>query len=75
MSFLIKVNSTDGTQAVAPAAASITDVVTSLFDPNACVTGMYKYLQLGAVFGGGMLLSNKKHTGEFMNFGSKPLNF
>lgn len=62
--------SADGTTATV-VDATMTDVVGTLITSDSAVTGMYKYAQLALVGFAGMAFANKKHTGEFMNFGSK----
>lgn len=52
---------------------TISDLFTSLIDPDVAVTGMYKYMQLAGVAAVGAMASNRMHTGSFTNFGSKSL--
>lgn len=42
-------------------AATFGDVIGTLFSPSEAVTGLHKYVQLGLVFAGGYVLSNKMH--------------
>lgn len=49
--------------------AKISDAFTTLIDSDEAVTGVEKYLQLGAVGLGTALFMNKRHTGSYTNFG------
>jgi hypothetical protein len=58
----------DGTAATV-AAATMTDVLTTIISTNSAVTGVYGLVQKAGLFAGGMVFSNKRHTGEFFNWG------
>jgi hypothetical protein len=61
--------SADGDTATV-ADAEIADVFSTIFSTDSCVTGMYGFLQKAVLFGGGLIVGNKRHSGEFFNFGS-----
>lgn len=60
--------SADGATATV-AEATLSDVVSTLASSDSALTGGYKYLQMGLVAGGTAVVMNKRHTGEFFNFG------
>lgn len=60
----------DGNTAVV-AEATMTDIVSSLFDSDIALTGVYKYAQIALAVGGGMVYANKRHTDSFMDFGRR----
>jgi hypothetical protein len=50
--------------------AKLGDVLTSLIDPDVGLTGMYKLVQLGGLFLGGMVTQNYRLTERLNPFSS-----
>lgn len=55
--------------AVTIADATLTDVFSTLLSSDVALTGMYKYAQEAVIGLGAAVLMNKRHSGEFFNFG------
>lgn len=62
--------SADGATATV-ANATMSDILTSLIDPNKALTGMYKFAQTALVGLGTAAVVNKRHSGEYFNFGGR----
>lgn len=60
----------DGATAVA-VASTITDAFSTIFSTTEVVTGMEKYIQLGALAIGATVVMNKVHSGSLTNFGGR----
>lgn len=48
----------------------LADIITTVFDSDVALTGLYKYGQIALGVFGGMVYANKRHTDSFMNFGN-----
>jgi hypothetical protein len=54
--------------AVVISTPSVTDIVTTLIDPNVALTGWYKIIQDVGLVAVGHMAGNRKHTGSYLNF-------
>jgi hypothetical protein len=64
--------SADGTTATVKD-ATLSDIFTTAISSDSCVTGLYGYMQKAAFTIGGMGYSNKRWSGSWTNFGTKPV--
>lgn len=49
--------------------ATFMDILASALKPNQALTGMYKYGQMAVAGLAGAVIVNKRHSGEYFNFG------
>lgn len=64
-----KLTLNDAETAATVSEAGNMDFLTTALDSSTAVTGTQKYLQLAAAAGAGAVMSNRRHTGDFFNFG------
>lgn len=64
-----KITLSDDETTATVSSASLLDPLTNILNPNVTFTGIAKYVVPAATAAAGMLVSNKRHSAAYLNFG------